>query len=155
VNWIVVDGVKPYDGRYEFDLGSQELTTREWGWIKRHTGYLPLTMEEGFRGADPELFTIFAVIALRRAGKIDQTEVAAIFERICDAPFGATIRMELDQPEDTEDADVGPPALSSTGSEPSSGDASETTLVTSPGPPNGSGNPGSDTSRWPRVTSAT
>ena len=41
-------GVPPYDGRYDFDLEGRELTTREWGWIKRLSGYLPLTIEEGF-----------------------------------------------------------------------------------------------------------
>ena len=114
MNWITIVGVRPYDGRYEFDLGNQELTTREWGWIKRHTGYLPLTLEEEFRGSDPELYAIFAVIAIRRAGKIDQGEVPALFERICDAPFGATIRMEFDDDVEEEDADS-PPPESSTG----------------------------------------
>jgi len=154
MNWITIVGVRPYDGRYEFDLGNQELTTREWGWIKRHTGYLPLTLEEEFRGSDPELYAIFAVIAIRRAGKIDQGEVPALFERICDAPFGATIRMEFDDDVEEEDADS-PPPESSTGNAASSGDESTTTSVISPGPPNGSGSPGSDISRWPRVTSAT
>ena len=38
---IAITGCKPYDGHYELDF-NQELTTREWGWIKRHAGYLPL-----------------------------------------------------------------------------------------------------------------
>jgi hypothetical protein len=42
---IVISGVKPYDGRYEFELGD-ELTTREWGWIKRLSGYLPSTLDD-------------------------------------------------------------------------------------------------------------
>ena len=55
MDWIVIDGAPPYDGRYMFDLAGQELTTREWGWIKRLSGYLPLTLDEGFKGGDPEL----------------------------------------------------------------------------------------------------
>ena len=57
------------------DLARGPFTTREWGWIKKHSGYLPLTVEEGFRGADPELITVFAVIALHRAGKIQTADV--------------------------------------------------------------------------------
>ena len=67
MDYIVIEGVRPYDGRYEFDLEGRELTTREWGWIKRLSGYLPLTIEEGL--TDPELITVFACIALRRAGQ--------------------------------------------------------------------------------------
>ena len=73
MDYIVVEGVRPYDGRYEFDLAGQELTTREWGWIKRLSGYLPLTVEEGL--SDPELIVVFAVIALRRAGKVEPKDV--------------------------------------------------------------------------------
>ena len=36
--WLRLDGVKPYDGRYELDLDGQPLTRREWGWIKRNAG---------------------------------------------------------------------------------------------------------------------
>ena len=75
MDYIVIEGVPPYDGRYEFDLEGRELTTREWGWIKRHSGYLPLTIEDGF--TDPELVTVFAAIALRRAGKVEAREVPA------------------------------------------------------------------------------
>ena len=94
MDFIVVEGVRPYDGRYEFDLAGQELTTREWGWIKRLSGYLPLTVEEGL--SDPELIVVFAVIALRRAGKVEPKDVPAVFERLSDAPFGAAITMETD-----------------------------------------------------------
>ena len=73
LDWLTVAGVKPWDGRYEFDLNGRELTTREWGWIKRHSGYLPLTIDEGFNGADPELFACFAAhrAAPRRQDPVD------------------------------------------------------------------------------------
>ena len=43
-------------------------------------GYLPLTIDEGYR--DPELITVFACIALRRAQKATPAEVPALFERL-------------------------------------------------------------------------
>ena len=93
MDYIVVEGVRPYDGRYEFDIAGQELTTREWGWIKRLSGYLPLTVEEGF--SDPELVTVFAAIALRRAGKITVQEVPATLR----APERCALRLG-DHPRD-------------------------------------------------------
>ena len=100
MDYIVIEGVRPYDGRYEFDLAGQELTTREWGWIKRLSGYLPLTVEEGL--SDPELIVVFAAIALRRAGKVEPKEVPEVFERLSDAPFGAAITMETEAEEEAE-----------------------------------------------------
>jgi hypothetical protein len=153
LDWLIIEGVKPWDGRYEFDLLDAELTTREWGWIKRHSGYLPLTVDKGFAGADAELFACFAAIALRRAGRIQAEEVDAVFERIADAPYGSTIRMESDSPAVEDDA--GPPASSSNGSAHSSGPASTTSSEISDGPPNGSGMPDSDSSGSPWARSAT
>jgi hypothetical protein len=141
MDYIVVTGVRPYDGRYEFDLEGQELTTREWGWIKRLSGYLPVTVEEGL--SDPELIVVFAVIALRRSGKVDARDVPDVFERLSDAPFGAAITMETEKAEKPE-SDVGPPELSSTLSVDTSGRES-TNSETSQETPDGSGNPQSDT----------
>jgi hypothetical protein len=142
VNWILISGVKPYDGRYEFDVEASEFTSREWGFIKRLSGYLPLTIEKGFEGGDPELFAVFAAIALRRAGRIVTKDVPDVFERIADAPFGTTIQFEADQA-DEEEADAGPPTSSSNGSEPSSGTGSRTSSETSPTTPPTSGTPDS------------
>ena len=63
---LVIDGVPGYDGRYEFDLVASAFTTREWGWIKKYSGYLPLTFTDGWKGADAELMSVFAIIALVR-----------------------------------------------------------------------------------------
>jgi hypothetical protein len=123
MQWVVISGVGDLDGRYEFDLAGRDLTTREWGWIKRHSGYLPLTIEEGFDGADPELFACFAIIALYRAGKVLPRDVPAAFDRVVDAPFGATVTIESD---DSEEAEQSPPVSSSNGSDSISGDASQT-----------------------------
>lgn len=145
--WLTITGVKPYDGRYEFDIANSELTTREWGWVKRHSGYLPLTLEEGFRGGDPELFAVFAVVALHRAGRITNQDVGEVFDRIADAPFGSVIELEDDRPEtDQEDDDAGPPVSSSNGSDSSSGEGSTTSSAASTVPRPASGTPGSASS---------
>jgi hypothetical protein len=137
MNWIVVDGVRPWDGRYEFDLDEQPLTSREWGWIKRHAGYLPLTIDDGLRGGDPELFSIWAVIALRRAGKIQPAEVAGVFERFADAPFDGSITFEGGE----VGADAGPPPSETGANGSSSGAGSTTSSETSAATPPPAGTP--------------
>lgn len=123
MDWLVVEGIRPWDGRYEFDVAERPWTTREWGWIKRLTGYLPLTLQDGWSGGDPELFAVFAVIALRRAGKIDAADAAATFERIADAQFG-TIRFEAGAPDGEDDAR--PPPARQNGNTSTSGGSSPT-----------------------------
>lgn len=150
----MIEGVKPYDGRYDFDIEGRELTTREWGWLKRLSGYLPLTIEKGLEGGDPELITAMAVVALHRAGKITTAEAPAVFDRIIDAPFGSTVRLESDDVAAGEDEDR-PPTPSSPESETDSGAASMTKSETSPETRNGYGTPDSDTSEWRRPTLAT
>lgn len=145
MDYIVIDGVRPWDGRYLFDLMNDELTTREWGWIKRLSGYMPLTLDEGFAGGDPELYAVFATIALWRAGKIESRAVPDVFERIADAPFGSTIRLEHDRDEEEADSED-PPVQRSTGNEHSFGDDSRLSLATSDGTPANSGTPGSGSS---------
>ena len=51
MDWLVIESVNPYDGRYEFDLAGDQFTTREWGWVKRLAGYLPDNLEDGLDGA--------------------------------------------------------------------------------------------------------
>ena len=147
---IVIEGVHPYDGRWDFDLVGRELTTREWGWIKRLSGYLPLTIEEGF--SDPELITVFAAIALRRAGRIEPREVPEVFERLSDAPFGSAITLET---EEAEEDDVGPPSPSSSANGDVSGAFSTPSLETSEPSPSSSGTPASATSESGPPTSVT
>jgi hypothetical protein len=147
---IVIAGVAPYDGRYDLDLEQRELTTREWGWIKRLSGYLPLTVEDGF--GDPELITALAAIALRRAGKIQADEVPAVFDRLADAPFGAAITLDLGQQEDADPADP-PLPPSSPVSNGFSGVGSTPSSDRSTGIPRGSGTRGSGSSPLPPVRS--
>lgn len=134
---IVIRGVKPYDGEYDFELAEEPLTTLEWRWVKKIANYLPLTMEEGWRGGDPDLFVAFAVIALRRAGKIDKQEALAVADRLADAPFdGATISFVGEELEEDGDVDV-PPAEVSVSDSPrkDGGSSSSSTSDTPPAPP--------------------
>jgi hypothetical protein len=149
---IVIAGVKPYDGRYQLDF-DDDLTTREWGWIKRLAGYMPFTLEEGGAGGDPELACIFAAIALRRAGRVEASEVPAVFDRLADAPFGSAITIEADEEKPEDDA--GPPGRSSNENGASSGDASQTSSDTLVLHPNASGTHGSAASASGPTTSVT
>jgi hypothetical protein len=151
--YLVIEDVKPWDGRYELDLDTAELTRREWGWIKRHSGYLPMTIGEGFDGGDPALIACLAVIALHRAGKITVDDVGGVFERLEDTPAMSTIRMEGDTAADDED--VPDPPVSSNGSAHTSGPASSESSETLVKPPNDPGTPSSATSEWTLPRSAT
>ena len=114
MNHITINGVALYDGRYE--LETMDFTTREWGWIKRLTSYMPLTIEEGFRGGDLELYTVFAVIAMVRAGKIERADVTDAYERLLDVPFESTITIELEEaPLATSAQTSSPPSTDSPG----------------------------------------
>lgn len=104
MDYVVIEGVPPYDGRYEFDLRGSAFSVREWGWIKRHAGYLPLTLDDGLLGSDAELMAVFAIVAMVRAGKVDREDVPDVWERFADAPGVVTVRLEL-QPRGADDAD--------------------------------------------------
>lgn len=86
----MVVNVPPYEGEYAFDLSEQPFSTVEWRWIKQISGYMPLTVEAGWKGGDPDLFLALALIAMRRAGKIAKNEVLATAEVIEEAAFDGT-----------------------------------------------------------------
>jgi len=148
---LIITGVHPYDGRYPLDT-EREFSTREWGWIKRFAGYLPLTLDDKAR-ADPELGCVLAVIALHRAGKIDQAEAHNVFERLIDKTFGTDILVEGDDAE--QEGDAGPPVSRSNGSSATSGEGSPTNSERSAETPNPSGIPGSASSLSGRPTLVT
>lgn len=141
----MIAGVPPWDGRYEYDIEQAPWTIREWGWIKRLSGYLPETLAEGWRGQDPELFAVFAVIALNRAGKISRDETGEVYERLLDTPADARIRIEVDEQAEERD-DAGPPAEKTSSSGGGSGGGSRTSSETSRTIPPASGIPASATS---------
>jgi hypothetical protein len=150
--FIVVEGLKPYDGRYELDWN---FTTRQYGWVKRMAGLdvddMVQKIEDG--KADAELATVWALIALHQAGKVEAREVPDLWERMIDDPFGAKLTLEAEADEDQE-ADAGPPVSSSTLSEDLSSEGSSRNSGTSETTPDPSGMLGSDTSPLRRVRSA-
>ena len=149
---IIIAGVPPYDGRYDFNF-EQGLNTKEWGWIKRHAGYLPVTLgDDAF--SDPELVCVLAIIALHRAGRVEARDVPKVFDRFADAPFGTTVTVEPD-PDVQAEEDGADPLESSNGNEPSSGTSSTTNSETSEPTQPLYGIPGSDTSAYARQTSVT
>src|SRR5262245_59805593 len=99
---LVIEGVGPWDGRYDLDIIGTPLTRREWGWVKRFTGYLPLTWWDGLKGGDADLYAAFAVIALHRAGRIAPDQASEVFDRFADVDVIAAIRWELDETADRE-----------------------------------------------------
>jgi hypothetical protein len=153
MDYLIIEGVRPYDGRYEFDLEGQEFTTREWGWIRRHANYLPVTASDGFVSGDAELMCTIAVILLRRAGKITTEDVPEAFERLADAPFTATLKWETTQADEALEGDTADPTASLNGSTSSSGSVSPTSSESSGGDPKGSGIPASAISGSSPVTS--
>ena len=146
MDYLIIQGVPPYDGRYPLDLDEQEFTTREWGWIKRLSNYLPLTASEGFTGNDPELMCALAAILLRRAGRIDTRDVPTVFERLADAPFTATLTWESEPLTEPVKGDVDDPTASSNGKTSSSGPGSMTSSESSADESNRTGTPDSATS---------
>jgi hypothetical protein len=140
---IVLSGLTPWDGRYELDLDEAPFTTREWGWLKKYAGYLPITLDENTY-TDPEVIAVLAIIAMRRSGKIENGDVADLWERLQDAPFGPTVKFEFGDREDG-DAD-GPPAAGSGSSTSTNGDSSQTTSASSDSDPKATGSPASATS---------
>jgi len=97
---FVITGVKPYDGEYLLD--DSEFTTREWGWIKKISGYLPMTAEEGFKGGDPELFVALAVIAMVRAERIQKSDALTVADKLADSSFGSALTFVADGDEEEE-----------------------------------------------------
>lgn len=103
---FVIKGVKPYDGEYPLD--DSEFTTREWSWIKKISGYLPMTAEDGFKGGDPELFVALAVVAMVRAGRIERGDALNVADRLADSAFGSSLTFEADGDEEAEDPPTAP-----------------------------------------------
>jgi hypothetical protein len=114
---IVVTGITPYDGKYELD-GDRAFSTREWRWIKQISGYMPLTVGDGFKGGDPDLFVALAVIAMNREGKIDRDDVLDVAETLAEAPFdGAAITFDVGEEDDAPLSETsGPDGSSKSGS---------------------------------------
>lgn len=150
-SYIVVKGLRPYDGRYELDWN---FTTRQYGWIKRYSDNTADEMISKIEGgkADAELITVWGLIALHQNGKVEDRDVPEVWERLLDAPFGTAIT--LDPEGDAEEGDEeGPPQPSSGLSADTSGPGSSKSSETSENNQNGSGTPELATSEYEHLRS--
>lgn len=97
---IILKGLPKYDGDYELDA-NRPFNGLEWRWVKRISGYMPMTMRDGFAGADPDLFIALAVIAMWRDRKITKDEALTVADTIAEA-YGVEIDL-TDDPSEVED----------------------------------------------------
>ena len=112
---IQIQGIRPWDGEYDLDT-DRAFNACEWRWIKKVSGYMPLTVQDGFAGGDPDLYVALAVVAMCRAGKIDREQGLEVAEQLAELPFdGAAITLIGDPVE----ADAVPLDLTSEPAEPS------------------------------------
>jgi hypothetical protein len=120
---FVIEGVPPYDGEYELDLGG-EFTNRELHTLKTIAGVRAGELEEAADMGDNDLVVAFAVIALQRSGRFPKVNVDAIW----DAPVGKVTYIEDEEAEPESPPGQEPLAQSSGGGErpDSSGKSSQT-----------------------------
>jgi hypothetical protein len=120
--------IPPYEGEYELDINARAFTSFEWRVIKRVSGYLPLTIDKGWDGGDPDLILSLALIAMVRAGRIEKKEIQQVAEIIEDAEAdGVAITVKIDEEEEDDDeaGEADPTQHSSPGDEtPSGGESS-------------------------------
>src|SRR5262252_5063885 len=110
---VIVSGIPPFDGEFELDLSTRVFSTLEWRWIKKISGYLPLTIQQGLEGGDPDIFVVMAVIALYRAGKIQREQAYMAADALAEPPCdGSAIQIFVGESE--QPGDVRPPASSPT-----------------------------------------
>jgi hypothetical protein len=106
----VVLNTPRFTGEFPLDLKDDPMTALEWRWVKKISGYLPMTVDEGVAGLDPDLFIAFAVIALYRAGKIDKAEALIVAETISELPATpGTLQVVFEAEE--EEAEQDPPTV--------------------------------------------
>lgn len=125
---FVLKGIPPFDGEYEWDF-ERPFNVREWRYIKKISGYLPATLDDGFTGDDPELYVALAVVCMVRAGKVERDDALRVAEQISEAPFdNARLVIQMPPKEDGTESPLGltpPPDVPSqneTGSSQSSSD---------------------------------
>lgn len=107
---IRLNGTGRFDGEYDLGDNDRVFNGREWHWIKKISGYMPLTISEGFAGRDPDLFVALAVIAMCRAGKIRRESALDVAEQLLEVPYEGSNTIDLIG-DDVEDDDENPPAL--------------------------------------------
>jgi hypothetical protein len=99
---IIIQGIKPYDGEYDL-VTDRAFNAREWRCIKKVSGYMPLTVSDGFAGGDPDLFVALAVVAMTRQGKVERDNMLRVADELAEMPFdGASITMVGDEVADDD-----------------------------------------------------
>ena len=101
---VIIRNIERYNGEYPLDA-DVPMTGLDWRWIKKISGYMPMTVDEGFAGDDPDLYVALAVIALHRAGKIRGPEALLVADVLVNAPVdGETITLDFTDEEEAEKA---------------------------------------------------
>lgn len=135
---IIIRGVKPFDGEYDLQE-ERPFNTHEWRIIKQVSGYMPLTIRDGWQGGDPDLIVALAVVAMCRDGKIKRERSLAVAEQLGEAPFdGAAIILDLGAEEPEAEDDAGPPDVVSEPNASSPNDSLENPSTSGPASTNGS-----------------
>ncbi len=126
---IKITGIAAFEGEYDLDIADQPLNALEWRWVKKVSGYLPFTIDDGLAGGDPDVVIALAVVAMHRAGKINRDQVLQTADQLADLPFDDAhlqlIAGETADPPMGQGSDETP--ASGNGSSGSSGDGSSTT----------------------------
>ena len=93
----MIVNVPGFAGEYELDE-DRAFNGDEWEWIREVSGYMPLTIQDGFAGGDPTLFVALSVIAMNRARRITDEQVIDTAKRLKKVPFdGEAITMVGDE----------------------------------------------------------
>lgn len=101
---LQVAGIRRYDGEYEFDP-DRPFNALEWRWVKKFAGYFPLTIQDGIRVGDPDVYLVLAIIAMHRSGKLDPRDADDIFEEMSYKPFEETVII-ADSDDESQDEPV-------------------------------------------------
>lgn len=146
---IILKGIVPFDGAYDIDFTEKPLTTNEWYWIRKFSGYMPLTLVDGLEGGDPTLMCAFALIALVRNGDVEPTErnLKGAFEAIASVPFdgeGLTVDFTEEENVSSPGGEADPP--------PPEGLAPQLSEPGSIGRPSGSSSPNESASQPPLLS---
>jgi hypothetical protein len=150
-DWVELKGAKPWDGRYELEILEQPLTTREWRWVKKYAGYIPMTLTPE-NWTDPDVVTVLAIIAMHRANRVTEDQIPDLWERLSDLPFGDTIVLTTDP---DPEADARPPDRKKSSSRGSSGASSPTASANRDETQEATGSPRSATSESAEPISVT
>lgn len=98
---FVLKGMPPWDGVYEWDT-DRTFNVREWRYIKKISGYLPETIDEGMKGDDPELYVALAIVCMVRAGKVERDEALRVAEQVSEVPWDNASLTVTNPPKDEE-----------------------------------------------------